>query len=59
MRPPRTMCTSQYNGGTGNDYINLWLSDDNLAKAGTTTREDFNLTINGGDGNDEIVTMIG
>lgn len=48
-----------YTGGTGNDYINLWLSDYNLAKAGSTTREDFELTINGGAGNDEIVTMIG
>jgi len=48
-----------YTGGTGNDYINLWLSDYNLAKAGSTTREDFELTINGGAGDDEIVTMIG
>ncbi len=48
-----------YTGGSGNDYINLWLSDANLSDAGTTTREDFTLTINGGTGNDEIVTMIG
>ena len=48
-----------YSGGSGNDYINLWLSEANFDDAGTTTREDFVLTINGGAGNDEIVTMIG
>lgn len=48
-----------YTGGSGNDYINLWLDSANLSDAGTTTREDFTLTINGGAGNDEIVTMIG
>ena len=49
----------QYTGGTGNDYINLFLDKANLAAAGTTTREDFSLTVNGGAGNDEIVIRIG
>ena len=48
-----------YTGGTGNDYINLFLDKANLAAAGTTTREDFGLTINGGAGNDQIVVEIG
>ena len=48
-----------YTGGSVNDYINLHLSAGNLAAAGTTTREDFVLTVNGGAGDDEIVTMIG
>jgi hypothetical protein len=48
-----------YTGGAGNDYINLWMSDANLAAAGTTAREDFVLVVNGGAGNDEIVTRIG
>lgn len=48
-----------YTGGTGNDYINLHLSNANLAKPGTATREDLTLTVNGGQGNDEIVVKIG
>jgi hypothetical protein len=48
-----------YDGGSANDYINLWLSDANLAAAGTTTREDFGLNVDGNAGDDEIVTLIG
>ena len=48
-----------YTGGTGNDYINLYLDAANLALPGTATREDMTLTVSGGDGSDEIVTMIG
>lgn len=48
-----------YTGGTGNDYINLHLSGANLAKPGTASREDMTLTVNGGQGNDEIVVKIG
>ena len=48
----------KYDGGTGNDHINLAISSDNLAAAGTTTREDFNLAVNGNDGNDTIVVSV-
>lgn len=48
-----------YTGGSGNDYINLHLSAGNLAAAGTTTREDFVLNVNGGAGDDEIIARIG
>jgi len=47
-----------YTGGSGNDYINLSLSADNLAQPGTVTREDFTLTVDGGAGNDVIVVEI-
>ena len=48
----------KYDGGTGNDYINLAISSANLSNAGTTTREDFNLSLNGNDGNDTLVASI-
>lgn len=48
-----------YTLGQGNDYLNLVLSAGNFDATGTTTREDFELTINGGTGNDTIRTMIG
>ncbi|MDP3619276.1 MAG: hypothetical protein Q8R63_05730 [Ramlibacter sp.] len=47
-----------YTGGTGNDDFNLTLSAANLAAGGTTTREDFTLSINGADGDDEITLAI-
>ena len=48
-----------YTGGTGDDYINLHLDSSNLALPGTATREDLTLSVNGGDGNDELVVQIG
>lgn len=46
--------TFTYTGGTGDDYFNIALDSANLASAGTTTREDFNLSIAGGAGSDFI-----
>lgn len=51
--------TFTYSGGSGNDYISLNIASDNLRVAGTTTREDFVLAINGGAGDDRINTQIG
>ncbi|MCT7508625.1 beta strand repeat-containing protein [Aliarcobacter cryaerophilus] len=48
-----------YEFGSGNDTMNLTISNANLAAAGTTTREDFDLVIDGGAGNDTITTIIG
>lgn len=48
-----------YDFGRGNDTLNLTISNANLAVAGSTTREDFELTIDGGAGNDIITTIIG
>ncbi len=49
----------KYDGGSGNDAINLAISSDNLAwESGTTTREDFNLKVNGNGGNDKIVVSV-
>ena len=48
-----------YNFGSNNDTLDLTISAANLAAAGTTTREDFVLEINGNGGNDTITTMIG
>ena len=48
-----------YNFGKNNDTLNLTISNANLAAAGTTTREDFVLEINGNGGNDTITTIIG
>jgi hypothetical protein len=48
-----------YTLGQGNDFLNLVISDSNLLALGTTTREDFQLTINGGTGADTIQTLIG
>ncbi len=47
-----------YNLGTNDDTLTLEISNSNLAAAGTTTREDFDLTINGNAGNDIITTVI-
>lgn len=47
-----------YKGGLNNDTMSFAISDANLAAAGTTTREDFVLTIAGGAGNDTISTLI-
>ncbi|MBL4606745.1 MAG: hypothetical protein JKY01_02815 [Pseudomonadales bacterium] len=47
-----------YTGGAGGDSFAIKLSDQNLAAAGTTTREDFTLLVNGGAGNDTILTSI-
>lgn len=47
-----------YTLGANNDSLTLTLADDNLAAAGTTTREDFTLVVNGGNGNDTITTSI-
>ncbi|MCT7507779.1 hypothetical protein [Aliarcobacter cryaerophilus] len=48
-----------YEFGKGNDTMNLTISKSNLAAAGTTNREDFDLVIDGGAGNDIITTIIG
>ena len=47
-----------YKLGTSNDTLTLGIDSANLAAAGTTTREDFNLTIDGNAGNDTISTQI-
>ncbi|MDY0136439.1 MAG: hypothetical protein RBS36_04640, partial [Thiomicrospira sp.] len=47
-----------YDMGAGNDNLLLDISSANLAKAGTTTREDFVLDINGNAGNDTIELRI-
>jgi hypothetical protein len=43
-----------YNFGAGNDTLKLDVAKANAAAAGTTTREDFVLSIDGGAGNDKI-----
>jgi hypothetical protein len=48
-----------YDFGSNNDTFDLAISNANLAAAGTTTREDFVMEINGGAGNDIITTKIG
>lgn len=47
-----------YDLGSGSDSLYLNLSVENLAAAGTTTREDFVLTINGNAGDDTVTTQI-
>lgn len=47
-----------YTGGDANDTIDLVLSSANLAAAGTTTREDFSLTVDGGKGDDTLIVSI-
>ena len=47
-----------YTLGTANDTLTLDISEANLAAAGSTTREDFSLAINGMAGNDTITTTI-
>lgn len=48
-----------YKLGTAADKLELTIAKDNLAAAGTTTREDFSLSIAGNGGNDIITTKIG
>lgn len=48
-----------YDLGTSNDTLTLEISNSNLAAAGTTSREDFELTVSGNAGNDTITTIIG
>lgn len=48
-----------YDLGNGNDSLYLNISVENLAAAGTTTREDFVLTINGNAGDDAVTVKIG
>ena len=48
-----------YDLGKGNDSLYLNISEANLAAAGTTTREDFVLTVNGNAGDDAVTTQIG
>lgn len=48
-----------YDLGKGNDSLYLNISEANLAAAGTTTREDFVLTVNGNAGDDTVTTQIG
>jgi hypothetical protein len=48
-----------YDLGNGNDSLYLNISNENLAAAGTTTREDFVLTINGNAGDDAVTVQIG
>jgi hypothetical protein len=52
--PAADNVTFKYNLGSGNDTLNLVVDTANLAAAGTTTREDFVLAIDGGAGNDKI-----
>lgn len=47
-----------YDMGNGDDTLNLTLSEQNLEDAGTTTREDFVLEVNGGNGNDALTVEI-
>jgi len=48
-----------YTLGGGNDGLVLSINDYNLQAAGTTTREDFTLVVNGGAGDDVLYTGIG
>lgn len=47
-----------YTLGTVNDSLELAIDSANLAAAGTTTREDFSLVVNGANGDDTITTAI-
>ena len=47
-----------YDLGTNDDNLDLLISSANLASAGTTTREDFYLNVNGNAGDDTITTTI-
>lgn len=48
-----------YSFGSGNDVFNLNISRGNLVASGTGTREDFTFSVDGGAGNDTIITQIG
>ncbi|MDR0436009.1 MAG: hypothetical protein LBH11_04505, partial [Propionibacteriaceae bacterium] len=50
--------TFEYKLGGNSDVFDLAISAANLSAAGTTTREDFILEINGGAGNNKISTAI-
>ncbi len=47
-----------YITGVGDDYVALTVSANNYADAGAATREDFELVINTGAGNDQVVLDI-
>lgn len=47
-----------YDLGAGDDTLLLDISASNLSAAGTTNREDFELEINGGEGNDDLTLRI-
>lgn len=49
----------EYNFGAGHDMLNINISKTNLAQSGSTNREDFSMSIDGGAGNDTIKTQIG
>lgn len=55
---PITGKNFEYKTGAGNDRIDLDIGSGNLDKAGTTTREDFVLTVDGGAGNDQITVRV-
>jgi len=48
-----------YTFGSGNDTVNVNISEANLAASGTTVREDFSISIVTGAGNDSVSTQIG
>jgi len=48
-----------YTLGTNSDTLSMNISKSNAAATGTTNREDFELTIHGGTGDDAITTIIG
>jgi hypothetical protein len=48
-----------YTLGTNSDTLSMNISKSNAAATGTTSREDFELTIHGGTGDDAITTIIG
>jgi hypothetical protein len=56
--PAADNVTFAYNLGTNNDKFSLDIDASNLQASGTTTREDFVLSINGGAGKDAISTDI-
>jgi hypothetical protein len=51
--------TFEYDLGTNSDSLALDISQANLEVAGTTTREDFLLAVNGNAGDDDIIVRIG
>ncbi len=56
--PAADNVTFAYNLGTNNDKFSLDIDASNMQAAGTTTREDFVLSINGGAGKDAITADI-
>ncbi|WP_130536261.1 beta strand repeat-containing protein [Thiomicrorhabdus indica] len=51
--------TFDYDLGTNDDTLRLDIDRDNLQSAGTATREDFNLAVDGNNGDDSITVRIG